>query len=210
MWPWKGQKQPMSLIHQYHISSNEQPLAALCSANRFYWGQWGVSERSCPPAVSRSPPPPQRALRWLIRTPREKGIPFQQLGLPRDSSISFCLIHLYIQRTQQEHLAAKAAPNSSPEQRSCPLSFIKGSSPLVSCLCVCSVCARESHSCAICSPLRVTKSKKPAFKQLSFCKVWMWEANRRMSLRVRSFLISFWEHVQDVWESFQLNTSSSL
>ncbi len=108
-------------------------LYRLCSANRFYCSKWGQEwVSSCPPAGVQEAPstasPSVTDWTWSTEPKESGGIPFQQLGLPRDSSQSFCLIHLCIQKTQREHLPSQSratGTQSSPEWTSCLLSFIK-------------------------------------------------------------------------------------
>lgn len=125
------------------------------------WGQEWVS--SCPAAGSRRPAACQ-PLQWLIKTQaqshKRRGIPFRQLGLPRDSPISFCLI-LHIQKTQQEHLPARAVRQEPRVHSSkgvvCYLSLSASFSLFP---CFCEHCVPDS--CATCSLWRMTKSKTPA------------------------------------------------
>lgn len=142
----------ISLIYLYHISNNDQPFTRLCSANRFYWSKWGQERESPPPQTQ----PHNQPLRWLIKTPELTrkgvwgGILFQQLELPRDSSLRFCLVHLQTQKTASPCQSCPTRTQSSTIWTICLLSFIKcliPPPPLVPCWWAC-VCVCVSNSCA--------------------------------------------------------------
>lgn len=112
----------------------------------------GANSEWIPVTLMQEPPSSSEWLRLKCWTMRE-GIPFQQLRLPRDSSISFCLVHLRIQKTWQEHLSAKAVQQkprvhqSKEKKLVCHLSLNASFSlSLFLLVCVCvhmQVCARQ-------------------------------------------------------------------
>lgn len=97
--------------------------------------EWG----SVRPSESRRPPQAKPVHRgdWL-RLQREGGIPFQQLGLPRDSSLSFFfflfgpLAHTKDTAGASPCQCCLTRTQSSPQQRGCLLSFIKCPPPVSS------------------------------------------------------------------------------
>lgn len=204
------------MSYLYHISNNDQPIACLGSANRFYWAKWGQEwVSSCPPAGSGRPPAHQ-PLWWLIKTEalshkREGGIPFQQLGLPRDSSISFCLVHLHIQKTQWGHLPAQSCPTRTrvhpSKEAVCHLSLNASFTlSFLAYICVCVlVCVLQTAVQPVLSG-GWPSQRHLLFKQLAFfsnCECEIERERKKASLQVpdvslRKFLlycVSFFENV---------------
>lgn len=144
-------------LHQKH----DQPISLLHLIDFI-----GANSEWIPVTLMQEPPSSSEWLRLKCWTMRE-GIPFQQLRLPRDSSISFCLVHLRIQKTWQEHLSAKAVQQkprvhqSKEKKLVCHLSLNASFSlSLFLLVCVCT-CKCVPDSCATCSLWRLTKSKTP-------------------------------------------------
>lgn len=136
----------------------------------------GANSEWIPVTLMQEPPSSSEWLRlkcWTMRA----GIPFQQLRLPRDSSISFCLVHLRIQKTWQEHLSAKAVQQkprvhqSKEKKLVCHLS-LSASFSLSLFLLVC-VCAHASVCQTAVQP--VLSGGWPSQRHLSFRKLAMWE-----------------------------------